>query len=394
VAIPTWVPSSAPAQSEPYIDWPSLLPPLPPGPFRNTTRTECTDGDPRCIEDTIREMKRRLNADVPVCDHRAVFSLAYLRVTEDVRNAINAGEFKDPHWLGHEDRVFGRLYFDAYDNWEAGRIDKVPIAWRIAFEAAKRKEVTGLGNFLLSMNAHINRDFPYMLEGIGIVAPDGTSRKPDHDKYNRHLAALYQPVLAEVTQRFDPAADDFELGPADDEFAYFILQSWREGVWRNAERLVNASSPEEHAQVAESIEQESQIIGETIRAMFPASPEQVAARDAWCAGHGGQDPVAWSPAAATLALIRGLVPVGHDGRARVRLRCPSPSLGCQGRIGLYAGRRRLGSSQYALGAGAAKTLRVRLSRVRGPGTIIVRLTRDGVKNAPGLVSRTARLHRR
>ena len=52
-------------------------------------------------------------------------------------------------------------------------------------DAAKGRQVTGLGNLLLGMNAHINRDLPFVLYSIGLTAPDGSSRKPDHDAGQR-----------------------------------------------------------------------------------------------------------------------------------------------------------------------------------------------------------------
>jgi hypothetical protein len=288
------LPAAAHAQSAPYVDWPALLPPLP-APHTPVTVPDCASGSPQCIEDTIVEMRRRMNTVVPVCDHRVVFSLAYLRVTEDVRDAINAGVFTDRTWLAQEDAYFARLYFEAYDRYAAGQRAAIPVAWRIAFDAARDRKVTALGDFLLAMNAHINRDMPHVLAAIGITRPDGTSRKRDHDVYNRRLAALYAPVLKEVADRFDPSADNVELGPLDDEAAYTILQSWREGVWRNAERLVTARTPAARAQVAQSIELYAQTVGTFIRTATGANP---AKRDAWCATHGGQQPSARATAKA------------------------------------------------------------------------------------------------
>ncbi len=247
-------PAAASAQtSAPYVDWPSVLPALP-APFTPNLEPDCKDGSDSCIERTIVEMQRRFDNVVGVCSHNAVFSLAYTRVTEDVRDASKAGLFKDRVWLAQEDAVFARMYFESYDRWAAGKRDGLPQAWLLAFDAARDRKVTALGNFLMAMNAHINRDFPFLLAAIGITTPDGKTRKPDHDAYNQRLAALYAPVLKEVAERFDPTADDVEVGPVDDEAAYAILQSWREGVWRNAERLVLAPNADARAQVAREIE--------------------------------------------------------------------------------------------------------------------------------------------
>jgi hypothetical protein len=277
---------TAVAADPPYVDWPSLLPALP-APFTANTEPDCADGSDACIDRTILEMRRRLNVVVPRCDHRAVFSLAYLRVTEDVRAARQAGIFADPAWLNREDAVFARMYFTVYDAYAAGQRSGVPMAWQLAFDSERDRELSALGDFLMSMNAHINRDMPFVLAGIGITRPDGRTRKPDHDAYNVRLARLYAPVLKEVAARFDPTADDVELGPLDDEAAYAILQSWREGVWRNAERLVTAATPAGRARVARSIEDEATTLGRAIRGAFRGD---AGARADWCAAHGGQDP--------------------------------------------------------------------------------------------------------
>ena len=71
--------------------------------------------------------------------------------------------------------------------------------------------MSGLGNFMLAMNAHINRDFPYVLAKVGLTAPDGTSHKADHNRYNQRLDSLYMPVFAEEARRFDPTFDDIDF---------------------------------------------------------------------------------------------------------------------------------------------------------------------------------------
>jgi len=173
-----------------------ILPPRP-VPFSPYTGSICPDGAPSCIDATIAEMQRRVDIDAAECDHDAVFGLAYLRVTEDVRKAVSSGWFSDRVWLGQVDAVFARLYFNSMDAWHAGERASIPKAWRIALQAADDKAVTGLGNFMLSMNAHINRDFSYVLAEVGLTAADGTSHKADHNAYNPRLDALMDPVFAE-----------------------------------------------------------------------------------------------------------------------------------------------------------------------------------------------------
>jgi len=139
------------------------------------------------------------------CDHAAVFGLAYLRTTETyLQTAQTPGFYADPAFVNHEDITFAAAYYSAYDNWVAGRPDQVPPAWRIAFDAGRNRSVSGSGDLLLGINAHVNRDLPFVLAAIGLTAPDGTSRKPDHDKINQMLNRVYPPLVEEEAARFDP----------------------------------------------------------------------------------------------------------------------------------------------------------------------------------------------
>jgi len=404
------VPGVAGAQSVPYVNWPALLPPLP-TPSTDNTAPDCPDGAATCIDRTITEMQRRFHAVIPRCDHNAVFSLAYLRVTEDVRDAVNGGLYQDRPWLQRLDALFARLYFESYDRYAGGHRDAIPASWQVAFDAARDRTVTGLGNFLLSMNAHIQRDFPFVLAAVGLTRADGTSRKGEHDAYNPRLAALYQPVLKEVAERFDPAADDFEAGPVDDQSAYALLASWREGVWRNAERLADASSEEDRAAVAQSIEQYALLTAEGIRALTAADP---ATRDAWCATHGGQDPVlapgvggtAGPTALSHRSGARLVIPRGGVRRLgrtlRVTLRCPAPGGACKGKLtARRAGRssRILGRVAYEIPAGSTRTLALPLRAgaartiARDRGRLRLSLQRVGVPRGHEVIVRTVRTRR-
>ena len=98
------------------------------------------------------------------------------------------------------------------------------------------------GNLSLGINAHVQRDLPFALAAIGLVKPDGSSRKPDHDRVNEFLNRVTDDLYAEIARRFDPTIDDTDLpGTADDAALFQIIPTWREIAWRNAERLVSAT---------------------------------------------------------------------------------------------------------------------------------------------------------
>ena len=112
----------------------TLLPPFP-VPHTPYVGDVCPGGDDACIDDVVTEMEDRLDALAAACDHDAIFSLAYLRVTENVRDAARTGYFHDRTWLTQVDAVFAQLYFDVRDDWHAGRRGEVPKAWPIALQA-------------------------------------------------------------------------------------------------------------------------------------------------------------------------------------------------------------------------------------------------------------------
>jgi hypothetical protein len=259
--------------------------PAVPVPYRPYTGSVCTNGDPACIEAVIAEMQDRLQPLAASCDHDSIFSLAYLRVTQNVKAAADSGYFHDRTWLTQLDAVFAEKYFDTIDAWNAGRTSEVPQAWRIALRVSDDRSMTGLGDFLLNMNAHINNDFPHALATVGLTAADGSTHKPDHNAYNQRLDSLYVPVFREEAQRFDPTFDDLDAGPVDDAGVGAIMRGWREVVWRHAENLVTASTPLQKQLAEHAIEEYAAGQAAMIRQMF-SSHDGSAARDAWCADHG------------------------------------------------------------------------------------------------------------
>ena len=279
----------APAVADPVIGPGPLdpvieqLPPLP-VPYAPYEGKVCRSGSDQCIVEVITEMKSRLHRLASTCQHDAIFSLAYLRVTENVQAAQRQGYFSDRKWLNRLDAIFAGLYFDVMDDWHSGHRGGIPRAWKIALNAEDDKSMTGLGNFMLAMNAHINRDFPHVLAEVGLTAKNGTSHKSDHNRYNKRLDSLYGPVFREEARRFDPEFDDIDIGPVEDTVAGIIMRGWREGVWRHAEALSLSRTPAQRKFWSQEIEQYAAAQAVLIRSLFASGNSRP--RDSWCAEHG------------------------------------------------------------------------------------------------------------
>jgi hypothetical protein len=283
--------ASAPAERiDGLPNWPAMLPPNPndaPG-TAPLTFDVCPRGKLACAIRTIDEMKRRWRELNSGCDHRAVFALTYLRTTQEYFRTVKHDEhfFSDRPWIEHEDAVFAQLYFRAYDRYVEGK--RVPGAWQVAFDTAASPNETGIGDLLLGMNAHIDRDLPYALAHVGLVKPNGDSRKADHDKVNLFLDHVIDPLQVELARRYDRlfADTDAEPSPFDETAALAGVRSIRENAWRNAERLVNAKSQAERQQVRDSIEAEAQTGAVTIQVANTA-PGYGPTRDAYCQAQQG-----------------------------------------------------------------------------------------------------------
>jgi hypothetical protein len=268
-----------PAGATLVVEWTDLLPGLTEG-YDPSSENDCKKGHINCVDSVIREMDRRFQPLAAECSHNAMFSLMYLRTTEQYREvAVAPGFFEDPSFINHQDAVFARYYFDAWDaKYHPGKenLPPLPPSWDVAFDVADQQRVSGLGNMMLGMSAHVNRDLPFVLANIGLVKPDGSSRKPDHDKVNQFLAMVVDPLLDEAARRFDPSVKQTSIGGHNPggPSAVLLLQGWREQAWRNAERLVAASTPEARAAVAAEIEQYSTMVAHLIVGATAYNPLQ------------------------------------------------------------------------------------------------------------------------
>ena len=286
IAIALLLAAAAPAHAQssgqlPNLPWPNLLPPAPipsnvqPGPVPG-----CRKARMSCIDTVIRKLRAR--RDRLGCDHRAVFADTYLLLTKEMKRTIkrNPRFFSDNRWLIYEDVTFANFYFAIFKKGA-----QIPEAWQIAFDTAASGDQNAAQDMLLGINAHVQRDMPYVLASVGLRKPDGTSRKPDHDSPNQVLQNAYETIVRDVERRYDPfiATSNSSATPVDDFGGLEMVKGWREGVWRNAERLLNAKNDQERALVAQSIEQNAANWARMI-AVTPGPPGYRQQRDSYCAG--------------------------------------------------------------------------------------------------------------
>jgi Family of unknown function (DUF5995) len=237
----------------------------------------------RCVDGTLR-IFRRLRAQLG-CDHRGVFATTYMLLTEEIKRALvrEPRYFDDRRYLIWEITEFANYYFRTVADGQAGRA--VPEAWGIAFETAKTDGANAGQDMLLGINAHVQRDMPYVVAALGLRTPSGASRKPDHDRVNQILNRAYERIVRTIGERYDPLlfTTNASWNPVDNIGGLELVKGWREGVWRNAERLTNARSDAERAQVAQSIHAQAAATARMIALGTTGPPGYRATRDAYCA---------------------------------------------------------------------------------------------------------------
>lgn len=281
---------SASAQSlgQDLIKWPQYLPPLPtttevqPRPVRNCERATI-----RCVAGLQRRLLRQWRRFDARCDHRAVAAYAYLQITRGLRADLAAPRpelVRHRRWMTYLITTFSNRYFEAFRDHRRGR--SVAAAWQRTFEAAARGDANAGQDVLLFSNAHVQHDLPFALEEIGLRRRDGRSRKPDHDAVNQINAQVFDRIEKKIAARYDPSFALFDLPvPLEELGALEFVKVWREGAWRNAERLLNAHTRAERREVVASIRATSSLWADLISA--GGLPGTRATRDTHCAATAG-----------------------------------------------------------------------------------------------------------
>jgi hypothetical protein len=277
IAVMALAVAPAPASQDPNPPWPQLLPPFPvKSKHQPHAVAHCRRGRLKCIDGALRRMRRTVRR--LGCDHRAVFATTYFTLTKVLRR--NRRAFRDRRYLATEVTEFSNYWLRTLRREERGR--PIPAAWRIAIEAARHGQVNAGQDMLLGINAHVQRDMPYVMASLGLVQRNGATRKRDHDVMNAVLDAAYQPVVDAIQRRYDPIVSltNARWNPLDDVGGLEMVKAWREGVWRNATRLVNARTPAEWRRVAMQIETNAANWARMMAA--PQTPGYRPRRDAYC----------------------------------------------------------------------------------------------------------------
>ena len=224
-------------------------------PITDSNATPCHRGEPACLNAVVAEMEARLAA-LP-CAHTAPFAFTYLEMTRGV--AQEAASFDDAALISIVDARFAQQYFDAFDNWHAGRVEQVPAAWQLAFATADREQSSAALDLILGMNAHISRDLAYIVANAVANDPNLREQPDDYLRVNDVIASVKSPMLANAADRFDPGLFllDTELTVEGAPDPLTLISDWRAFSFDLGLRLATAETTEEREAVIAEIERTS-----------------------------------------------------------------------------------------------------------------------------------------
>ena len=145
---------------------------------------------------------------------------------------------------------FAGYYFDALAAYERGDAE-TPAVWRTAHNATKNAQTHILQNMPLGINAHINYDLVFTL--VDMLEPEWAQlpsvqrdrRYADHCRVNTIIGWTVDTVQDQVVERLAPEMDipDKLFGPLDEWTTSHLIARWRDEVWQQAMRLLEAPAP-------------------------------------------------------------------------------------------------------------------------------------------------------
>lgn len=186
-------------------------------------------------------------------DRRGVFVSTYLVMSQTIGEHMGTGFFEDDAAMARLLVTFANYYRRALRDYEAGDRAAVPEVWLRAHDFARGPQAPVHLCMLLGVTAHV-RDLAFAIaDDPGAAHP---SRRRDYDAIVRLLPGIVDRVQWRLAQRHADAVatTDHLCLFADETFGVRWLQRLRERAWRQSQRLLQAATERERAEVADGIE--------------------------------------------------------------------------------------------------------------------------------------------
>ena len=218
----------------------------------------CRKASIRCADDLLRRLRAQWRPLDAACDHRALWPFAYIQITKLIRADLARAEprwFPHAKWFIYVITDFSNRYFQAFANYD-GRPERVPYVVADDLRRGRARRLPRRpGHPAREQRAHPVRPAARLREARDAHAR-GRVAQADHDGVNEVNTRVFDFSRTSTRERYDPTFEwvDMKPSPVDEIGSLEMVKGWREGAWRNAERLMNARTPEERSEVERSIE--------------------------------------------------------------------------------------------------------------------------------------------
>ena len=165
------------------------------------------------------------------------FCALYRRVTQAVKDNLNAGKFRNGPLIEKLDVVFANRYLDAFALFQNGQ--QPTASWAVAFQLATDPLPLILQQLLVGINAHINLDLGI---ATAAVAPGNqlSGIQTDFNQINAVLASLVATVQQELAEVSPAIGLLEELGlRTETTIINFSLDNARAQAWATAQTLAS-----------------------------------------------------------------------------------------------------------------------------------------------------------
>jgi hypothetical protein len=177
-------------------------------------------------------------------DAGGYFPALYSRVTTQIADSIERGEFED----GHRMDVFATDFASRYVRAWKREIPR-PRCWQATWDVADDGALLIVQHLLLGINAHVNYDLPQSVAAIARQTGDLAGAHQDFDSVNQILATTSAGVLRDLDRVSRWTNEAVLLGGG--RVFNFSLRAARGQAWSAAERLYALDDEHQRVYVAE-----------------------------------------------------------------------------------------------------------------------------------------------
>ncbi|WP_317171428.1 DUF5995 family protein [Zobellia roscoffensis] len=167
-------------------------------------------------------------------DRIGYFAFLYRRVTAEILNEVQLGNFEDNARMETFDVAFANYYIDAYNGYTTNQ--PISKSWQFAFDA-KNDPLTILQHIMLGINTHINLDLGLAASAV-MQGKEIIDIENDFNTVNTILGNIVNEMQDRLS-RVSPLLFLLDLAGenSDEKIINFSMGRAREVSWRNANLL-------------------------------------------------------------------------------------------------------------------------------------------------------------